>query len=298
MTPHPIQYQGSKRNLAVKILAYFPGGVGRVVEPFAGSAAISVAAAEKKIGKKYLLNDLNAPLVSLLEKIVEEPDRAVAEYKKIWSAQFPDSVSHYYQVREEFNKTRNPFLLLYLLSRCVKGAVRYNHEGNFNQSPDKRRNGAGLPNMEKNIRGMSALLKGKTQFFSSDYKKILSKVKSEDLVYMDPPYQGVCKNKDPRYVSGISHKEYVGEISALNDRGIDYIISYDGRCGNRLYGETFPKHLNLRKIDLNAGRSTQATLLGRSEITVESVYLSPRLFEKISKSNEKEPQQSALALGG
>jgi len=32
-------------------------------------------------------------------------------------------------------------MLLYLLDRCVKGAVRYNKEGWFNQSPDKRRLG-------------------------------------------------------------------------------------------------------------------------------------------------------------
>ena len=43
--PHPIQYQGSKRNLAPIILRYFPKGINRLVEPFAGSAAISVAAA-------------------------------------------------------------------------------------------------------------------------------------------------------------------------------------------------------------------------------------------------------------
>jgi DNA adenine methylase len=31
------------------------------------------------------------------------------------------------------------------------------------------------------------------------------------------------------------------------------------------------------RVDLEAGRSTQATLLGRDEITVESLYLSPEL---------------------
>ena len=43
--PHPIPYQGSKRNLANQILKFFPKNIPRLVEPFAGSAAISIAAA-------------------------------------------------------------------------------------------------------------------------------------------------------------------------------------------------------------------------------------------------------------
>ena len=41
--PHPIPYQGSKRQLAGAILRYFPESTARMVEPFAGSAALSLA---------------------------------------------------------------------------------------------------------------------------------------------------------------------------------------------------------------------------------------------------------------
>ncbi|HBB31201.1 MAG TPA: hypothetical protein DDZ80_05770 [Cyanobacteria bacterium UBA8803] len=40
--PHPIQYQGSKRNLASNILRFLPNRVERLVEPFAGTAAVSI----------------------------------------------------------------------------------------------------------------------------------------------------------------------------------------------------------------------------------------------------------------
>ena len=43
--PHPIPYQGSKRGIAEAILAYFPQHVTRLIEPFAGSAAVTLAAA-------------------------------------------------------------------------------------------------------------------------------------------------------------------------------------------------------------------------------------------------------------
>ena len=43
--PHPIPYQGSKRNLARAIGARVPNGVETWYEPFAGSAAMTIRAA-------------------------------------------------------------------------------------------------------------------------------------------------------------------------------------------------------------------------------------------------------------
>ena len=53
-------------------------------------------------------------------------------------------------------------MFLYLLARCIKGAVRYNNEGMFNQSPDKRRLGTRPETMRQNIMAVSLLLRGKT----------------------------------------------------------------------------------------------------------------------------------------
>ena len=52
--PHPIPYQGSKRNLAPAILGYFPGGVATLIEPFAGSAALTLATAHHEVGKPII----------------------------------------------------------------------------------------------------------------------------------------------------------------------------------------------------------------------------------------------------
>ena len=71
--PHPIQYQGSKRNLAHVILRYIPKNVDCLIEPFAGSAAITIAAAARQMAKTFFINDLNRPLAELLRLIVEFP---------------------------------------------------------------------------------------------------------------------------------------------------------------------------------------------------------------------------------
>ncbi|UJS25393.1 Dam family site-specific DNA-(adenine-N6)-methyltransferase [Thiothrix winogradskyi] len=279
--PHPIQYQGSKRNLAAAILGYFPKDVDRLIEPFAGSAAISIAAAARQLAARYAINDVNKPLVELLRLMVEQPTETADYYEQIWNGQLTeDSPSHYYQMRDAFNRSQDPRLFLYLLARCVKGAVRYNADGMFNQSPDKRRKGTRPATMRNNIFGVSALLQGKSAFSALDYRDVLRTVTTDDLVYMDPPYQGVCGEHDSRYLSGIDHHEFVLALEELNERGIAYVVSYDGRRGDKAFGELLPSYLELSRIELLAGRSSQSTLLGRTEMTYESLYLSPVLVQK------------------
>ena len=279
--PHIVQYQGSKRNLAPLILQYMPRKFNRLIEPFAGMAAITIAVSKQQRANQYSLNDLNAPLMGILREAIETPDVLVAEYSKVWNEQLVfegGSVAHFYKVRDEFNAgDKSAANMLYLLARCVKGSVRYSSTGMFNQSPDKRRKGTSPTTLAKNVYQISSYLKGKTTFSSLDYREILKQAVPGDLVYMDPPYQGVCGSHDNRYYAGIEFDDFVGAVDELNSRGIDFMISYDGQCGEKQYGIDLPENLGLRKVLLNAGLSSQSVLLGRKEVTYEALYLSDKL---------------------
>lgn len=279
--PHIVQYQGSKRVLASQILQYFPRSFNRLIEPFAGMAAITMAVAYRNMSDRFIINDINEPLVRLIKEVIEHPERLVCEYEKIWGEQFCYSegfVEHYYKIRKEFNEgKRSPAHMMYLLARCVKGSVRYGGNGLFNQSPDKRRHGTRPQTLSYNACRISSMLKGKTEFYSVDYRNVLDKAVTGDIVYMDPPYQGVCSSRDNRYFSGIDFNSFVDALEKLNRRGIDYIISYDGSCGNKCYGEELPSDLKLKKVMLNAGLSSQSLLLGKKEVTMEALYISEGL---------------------
>ncbi len=282
--PHPIPYQGSKRNLADDILRCFPPKVSTLYEPFAGSAAISLAAAACKRADFFVINDLNKPLIELWRVIVNTPNKLSNAYERLWRSQGDDPQGFYNKIRDEFNKTERPDHFLFLLARCVKASIRYNSSGEFNQSPDNRRRGARPATMRAQILGASMLLKGKAVFTSEDYKDVLMRATASDLIYMDPPYQGVCGNRDTRYLSSIDHDEFVDALAGLNARHIRYIVSYDGRTGEKVHGVRLPEHLLLTHIELQAGRSSQATLLGREDATIESLYLSPALADELMKS--------------
>lgn len=279
--PHPIPYQGSKRQIAHYILAYFPREIGILIEPFAGSAAISIAAACYGKASYFHLNDINRPLMALWQEIINDPQNVATSYERLWEEQRANPRQFYDYVRDEFNRTQRPDYLLYLLARCVKASIRYNPKGEFNQSPDNRRLGRDPKKMADDIFAVSYLFRGRTIITSKDYREVLQVATKRDLVYMDPPYQGVCDNGDPRYYKGVDFQEFIQTLDYLNAQMIPFILSYDGRTGNKKFGRELPSELELHRIEIKVGRSTQATLLGRNEITYESIYLSRSLVERL-----------------
>ena len=62
-------------------------------------------------------------------------------------------------------------------------------------------------------------------------------------------------------------------LAILNARRVPFVLSYDGYCGSRKYGEPLPDTV-AHRILLDVGRSSQATLNGNHEVTLESLYVS------------------------
>ena len=299
--PHPFPYQGSKRVIAGQILPYIPRDTTRLIEPFCGSGAVSIASAYHRVTDAFLLNDANGPLMELWSWILERPYELADRYEKLWNAQKYDRKGFFFQIREEFNSTHRPDHMLYLLARIVKGSVRYSSEGAFNQSADNRRWGMRPANMRKQILGVSSLLGGKTSLSDTDFRNILFEATKSDLVYMDPPYQGTSSTRDHRYFDGLDFDELVDALAKLNDRRISYIVSYDGRTGDKNHGKRLPDKLRLIRLEIQAGRSSQATLLGTNRKTIESLYVSPALMSRLDTQkpdieNTTEIRQKEFAL--
>ena len=281
LTTQPIPYQGSKRNIALTILNNFPDEVNCLLEPFAGSAAISLAAAHRKKAISFVVNDSYEPLMELWKMILNNPEQCIDDYSKLWHEQLNNPNEFYFQVREAFNKDNDPIKFLYLMTRCAKNAVRFNSKGDFNQSPDKRRLGRKPEVMRDHIMTTHNLLQGKTTLKSLDYEEILDMAQPGDLVYMDPPYQGTSTKKNPRYHQGLDFDRFVVNLEKLNERGVAFIVSFDGKLGEKEYGKPLPDYLNLSRIEIHAGRSSQSTLNGKNEKTIESLYVSQTLEPKI-----------------
>ncbi len=292
--PHPFPYQGSKRSIVNHILSKFPVRVGRLIEPFCGAGAVSIAAAARGVTRSFYLNDANESLMALWREILERPTELADAYETLWHQQQADKKAFFAATRDEFNRFHRPHHLLYLLARIVKGSVRYSGAGHFNQSADNRRAGMRPQIMRRNICGVSALLAGKTKITAGDFRAVLSVCNKHDLIYMDPPYQGTSFCRDHRYFSGLSFDDFVAALDSLTKRDLSFIVSYDGETGDKKHGKTLPLSLGMAHFRIPAGRSTQATLLGMRVDTVESLYLSAPLVEQLHQWVDKKPPQQKL----
>lgn len=282
--PCPIPYQGSKRLLASRIVRCIPPDTEVLWEPFCGSAAVSLAAATAPHLRlrAIRLNDANEPLARLWRAILDDPAAVAAIYEHHWVEQQAHNPRSYYDtIRDRFNETHEPELLLYLLARCVKAAVRYNAAGEFNQSPDNRRLGSRPERMREHLKLAAERIGGRAMVTHVDYVQAVAAAGIDDVVYMDPPYQGVSTQRDRRYRDTLEYEGFVAALEGFNKRGLSYIVSYDGRTGEKEHGRVLPDSLSLVRLEIHAGRSSQATMLGRRDVTVESLYLSEPLVERL-----------------
>lgn len=258
-----------------------------MIEPFAGSAALSLNALGYGIVSKVTLSDTNEPLMTLWQHIIDNPLALSTRYRELWIEQLPDPRTYFNEIRTLFNQTKDPALFLYLLMRSAKSTIRYNKNGEYNQSPDNRRLGTHPDKVEKNLVQVSAIMQG-TKIFSKPYENLI--LGGEDvlgaaedaIVYLDPPYQGTSGAKDTRYASGLSREELLVTLEKSIQSNVAFILSYDAVTESNKYGEELPSKLGMERLELLAGRSTHATLLGKHEETVESLYLSPELIRRLN----------------
>jgi DNA adenine methylase len=273
----PIPYQGSKRALAPCICAHFPPAIATLYEPFAGSAAITLYAAHHGLAERFVIGEVCPALAALWRLIVEAPAEIAARYRALWEDQFSAGPGHFHAIRDRYNAERDAASLLYLIARCVKNAVRFNRAGDFTQSADKRRTGMHPDRFAAAAHRASGLLKGRIGIECADFAACVAPARPGDLVYMDPPYQGTTYGRDKRYAAQLPQDRLTACLEDLNRKGVAFVLSYDGATGSKVHGVPLPASLKLTRLHIAAGRSSQATLLGRSEQTLESLYLSERV---------------------
>ena len=276
--PHPIPYQGSKRALAPLIGAYIPRDVDLWFEPFAGSAAMTLWAAHHGIARRYVIADVLVPMARLWQVIIDAPEKTAEHYRAVWLGQREGDADYFNRVRARFNAEADPVDLLYLICRCVKNAVRFNARGAFTQAVDRRRLGMQPDRMAAAIAGAADMLRGRTEIRSGDWLATTADAGPRDFIYLDPPYLGTTVGRDKRYARQLGQNELVEGLENLLARRTRFALSYDGMTGDKSYGPPLPDALGLSRLLLDAGTSSQATLSGRSERTVESLYLSPGLL--------------------
>lgn len=260
-----IKWFGSKRPIASRLAVHFKE-CQTYYEPFVGGGAMLPFAK----ASRGFASDIIPELIALWNLIKTDPKLVAEEYRKRWQRLQAEGQSVYYEVRDSFNATRNCLDFLFITRTCVNGMIRYNSDGDFNNSFHLSRPGINPDSLERIIMQWSTVIQ-KISFLNIDYRECLESVKKNDFVFLDPPYGGT---KDRYTHSEFNLYDFYAQLERLNSLGAFWLLTFDGSSGERVYNFAPPKEVYRYKFSLNTGNSAFSRLIDKKkDVISESVYL-------------------------
>ena len=260
-----IKWSGSKRTVAEQLGEYFlPAKT--YYEPFVGGGSM-IPFAKSERGQA---SDIIPELIALWNEIKARPGVVSEEYGKRWNRLQDEGFQVFYEVRDTFNKTKNPMDFLFLTRTCLNGMIRYNSAGEFNNSLHLTRPGIEPARLAAIINQWHRYIR-KFEFYNVDYRECLSDVQSGDFVFLDPPYGGTKS----RYTqTPFSLEDLYDTLELLNSKGANWMLTFDGSSGERQYSYAPPKELYKTTFKVKTGKSAFRKVIDKvQEDILESVYL-------------------------
>jgi len=183
----PLKWAGGKKKIVSEIASLLPEkGNKRLVEPFVGGGSVFL----NLEFDEYLLIDMNKDLINLFNIIKNQPTKFIADAKKFFDGK-SNQAEKYYKLRDQFNRSTDTYkrslLFLYLNRHGFNGLCRYNKSGGYNV-PFGQYKGPYFP--EKELVCFSEKAE-KATFIQGDFGVAFSQLRSDDVVYCDPPYSPI-----------------------------------------------------------------------------------------------------------
>jgi DNA adenine methylase len=250
-------------------------------EPFLGSGSILYQLSPSEA----ICGDICEPLIGIWKLIRDDPEELITYYRREWKRLQDEGPDVYYEIREKFNETKNPKHLFFLSRTCVNGLIRFNSDGEFNNSFHLSRPGINPKRMGPIITEWSRDIQD-VEFVSGEYNVTTSDVSQGDFVYLDPPYF----NTTSRYYGSIDYDRFLDFLKDLNDRDVKYALSYDGHSGDTDYTVDLPEWAYEEHLMLSSGNSSFKNVMDQEVAEVkESLYLN---YERPEQTEEQSRLQS------
>jgi len=221
-----LKWAGAKSKLLSQLMEYMPKKIDTYYEPFLGSGAMLFYVLHTYDVKKAYVSDINEELINTFLVVKDNPHKLIELLKE---HQKNHSKEYYYKIRDHVPKDKLELAarFIYLNKTCFNGLYRVNSKGLFNVPIGSYKNPTIL--QEEKILKASKLLKN-VEFNVGDYNLILSKVKKDDFVYLDPPYHPLeDKNSFTKYAKGDFSEKNQQELKLfcdeLNKKKVNFLES-------------------------------------------------------------------------
>jgi len=178
-----LKWAGGKSSSVDMIVQEVGEVKGRFVEPFVGSAVVSLNVE----AKEYLLADFNRDLINLYKVLKEHKDDFIATCAAYFSGD-DNTKEQFYKIRALFNESEDiddrADMFVYLNRHCFNGLCRYNSRGKFNV-PFGKYKSVYFPVDEMKFFYRKA---EKFEFVKQGFEYTIEQCKPDDVIYCDPPY--------------------------------------------------------------------------------------------------------------
>lgn len=287
-----LKWAGGKSQIIDTVLSNFPADIKTYYEPFIGGGSVlieflSLVEQNRLNVKKIYASDINPALVNCY-KVIQNKVDALVEHMHLITSQYssapastpkkgeriivPETIDEavskgkpyvYYFYRNKYNTIRSntkcdvecAALFIFLNKTCFRGLYR---EG---------RNGFNVPfgNYDvpqvldvKNVTALSKLFnKYNVKFKVKKFQDALTKVKSGDFVYLDPPYYPEKTTSFVDYnAQGFTEQQHHDVIGTCKSLPCDFLLSNsntdfikDGMKDYNIKEIKCKRHINAKKPD-------------------------------------------------
>lgn len=263
-----VKWAGGKRRLASKIISHFPPEFNSYIEPFLGGGAVFL----KLNPSRANISDANSGLINLYIHVRDH--RSELEESLTFLQSKYNSLTNtaqealYYEIRERYNSEDREGLtkardFLFLNKTGFNGMYREAKAGNMN-IPFGKKNYVKLFSKD-NLLQVSNILKNKI-ITVEDYKIAVSRAKTGDLIYLDPPYLPISNTSSfTSYHSNDFKLKQQNELAAivkdLDSRGVFIVLSNSFHEDiEEMYKRDFP---NFKFFEIQAARTIGASAASR-----------------------------------
>jgi DNA adenine methylase len=263
-----LKWAGGKRKLLPAIRPLIPPNFKRYVEPFLGGGAVLFDLAPNAA----LVNDFNQELIDMYSVIRDSVNELIDTLSSM-----EVSAEKYYEIRawdrsENFREVRSPIeraARTIYLNRCGYNGLYRVNAANQSNVPYGRYKNPQICDRELLINVSNYLSKNKVKLLNEDFRKTLSRVKSGDFIYVDPPYAPLddALSTFTSYTSkGFSLKDLMDLKVCLDeatDRGATWVLS---NVRSEATSDMFPTK-RYRVQELQVSRPINSKSSGRGTVT-------------------------------
>ncbi|NMK54710.1 DpnII family type II restriction endonuclease [Staphylococcus capitis] len=227
LTPF-VKWAGGKTQLLDAINALVPYEFDTYHEPFLGGGATLLS----NQPKNAIINDLNYELMTAYNVIKHDVSPLIKELKNMVKQHNTNDAKDFYMtVREQdltnLNDIEVASRFLYLNKTGFNGLYRVNSQGKFNVPFNKKET---IKNStvfsETNLRKLSKYLnENDVLVLNEDFNEALNKVKENDLVFVDSPYDEAYSNYQKGGFHEKEHRELAERLIELDKKGVKWLVT-------------------------------------------------------------------------